>query len=221
MDITKERKAKRLAANIPDKLSANAYNLAIGLTILYGFLVNAIIVFTCGEFFASINYLVFIVGYFVCCILGILITASDNPFLSFVGYNLVVVPIGAVLAVCLPSYFITDILSAIIVTGTVVAVMMIIATSFPSAFSGMGTTLFIALSVSILAEFVATLLGYSGALFDWAFVVIFSLYIGYDWHKAQLYAKTLDNALDSALDIYLDIINLFVRILDLISKKKR
>jgi len=221
MNITKERKAKRLAANIPDKLSANMYNFAIGACILYGFIVNAIIVFTCSNFFASMNYIVFIVGYFVSCILGILVSRSDNPIMSFIGYNLVVVPIGALLAVCLPSYYVTDILSAIIVTGTVVAVMMIIATSFPNAFSGMGITLFIALSVSIVVELIAMLLGYSGKLFDWIFVVIFSLYIGYDWHKAQLYAKTLDNALDSALDIYLDIINLFVRILDLISKKKR
>ena len=50
--------------------------------------------------------------------------------------------------------------------------------------------------------------------------VIFSLYIGYDYWKAQQYPKTVDNAVDSALDIYLDIINLFMRILSILGNGK-
>lgn len=48
---------------------------------------------------------------------------------------------------------------------------------------------------------------------------IFSLYIGYDWVKAQMYVKTVDNAVDSALDIYLDIINLFLQLLRILGSK--
>ena len=48
--------------------------------------------------------------------------------------------------------------------------------------------------------------------------MIFSLYIGYDWYRAQAYPKTLDNAVDSAIDLYIDIVNLFLRILALMSR---
>ena len=61
--------------------------------------------------------------------------------------------------------------------------------------------------------------GYGGNIFNWFFIIIFSLYIGYDWHVAQSYSKTVDNAIDSAIDLYLDLINLFLRILDILDRK--
>ena len=82
----------------------------------------------------------------------------------------------------------------------------------------MGTALFVALLVSLVAEIIAVFMGYGGDLFNWIFVVLFSLYIGYDWHRAQMYPKTIDNAIDSALDIYLDVINLFIRLLEIFGK---
>ena len=84
----------------------------------------------------------------------------------------------------------------------------------------MGRTLFIALLVGIVAELVATFLfHYTGAAFDWIFVILFSAYIGYDVAKSQIYPKTVDNAVDCALDIYLDIINIFIRLLAILSRK--
>ena len=50
--------------------------------------------------------------------------------------------------------------------------------------------------------------------------VIFSLYIGYDWLRAQEKVKTLDNALDCALDIYLDIIVVFLKLLKILSRNQ-
>ena len=51
-----------------DEISARTYNMIIGGITLYGLLVNAIMVATCHEFAASINPLVMIIGYFICCI---------------------------------------------------------------------------------------------------------------------------------------------------------
>ena len=217
--MTDDRKLERLNSGLPDTLSENAYNLVIGGCLLYGFIVNALIVWLCGDFFANMNYLVFIIGYFVLCFAGIIIsTKSTNPAVSFLGYNMVVVPIGAVLSVCLPGYAFKEILLAIIITGAVVGIMTVLATTKPKLFSKMGPTLLIALGVGLLGEVISMLLGYTGNVFNWIFVIIFSLYIGYDWHKAQMYPKTLDNAVDSALDLYLDIINLFIRLLNLIKR---
>jgi FtsH-binding integral membrane protein len=157
---------------------------------------------------------------FISAILGIAIaTHSSNPFISFIGYNLVVLPIGALLSISLQGYSAFNVLSAMIMTGVTVGIMVLWAVINPKFFAGMGRTLFFSLLVGLLVEIVATLMGYRGAIFDWFFVIIFSLYIGYDWCKAQGYSKTLDNAVDSALDIYLDIINLFIRILEIMGKK--
>ena len=54
---------------------------------------------------------------------------------------------------------------------------------------------------------------------DWIAAGIFSLYISYDIHRSQQFAKAVDNAVDSALDIYLDLANLFIRLLSILARK--
>ena len=212
----KEARMKSEGAIVSDQ----KYNIIIGAMLLYGFIMNAIMVLLTGQFFMEMNPIVFLIGYFVSALIGsIMVNVSKNPIVSFIGYNLIVVPIGALLSICLPGYSIGLILSAIIVTAVIAAIMMLLGSMFPQFFSKIGLTLFIALLVGIIAEFVAMLLGYGGDIFNWIFVIIFSLYMGYDWYRAQAYPKTVDNAIDSAVDLYLDIINIFVRLLEIFGKK--
>ena len=215
---SKERRNERFKSH--ENLSEKTYNLVIGACLLYGFALNALMVKFLSPVFRGMNPIALLVGYFVLCLAGILVSRSRNPGLSFLGYNLVVVPIGAVLAVILPEYSADTVLTAVVVTGIVVAVMMLLATLLPNLFSRIGFALFIALAVSVIVELVAMLLGFYGGIFDWIFVVIFSLYIGFDWYRAQQFPKSLDNAIDCVLDLYLDIINLFLRILSLISRSR-
>jgi FtsH-binding integral membrane protein len=39
-------------------------------------------------------------------------------------------------------------------------------------------------------------------------------------YRAQRYPKTADNAVDCAVDIYLDIINLFLRLLRILGRRR-
>ena len=221
LNANNRRKARMQGA---DSISPSAYNLIIGAVLLYGFVVNAVIVWLFGESLVSFvanNYIVFLLLYFVMSIAGIIISQkATNPFMSFLGYNLVVVPIGAVVCVSVSGQYISDILLAIVTTGAVTAIMMILGATFPRVFAKMGRTLAISLLVGVIANFIAILFGYSGTLFNWFFVIIFSLYIGFDWQKAQMFPKTADNAVDSALDLYLDIINLFLQLLRIISRSR-
>ena len=89
----------------------------------------------------------------------------------------------------------------------------------PNLFKGMGTTLGVVLLISLVVEIFCLLVGISTGFFDFLFVIVFSLYIGYDWYKAQQLDRTKDNAIDVALEIYLDIINLFLRLLSLFGKR--
>ena len=215
-----KRKEERMHQQLADDskiISAPIYNFVIGMMLLYGFVMNAVLTASAGNIVASINPIVFIIIYFVCGIIGsIIVKASHKPIFSFLGYNLIAVPIGAVLTLIIPEYPVQQIISAIVIVACVSAGMMVASMIFPHVFSKMGPALFFSLLFAILAEIIASLLGYRGDLFNWIAVVIFSLYIGYDWNKAQNYPKTIDNAIDSAVDLYLDIINLFIRILDLL-----
>ena len=212
-----ERKLARLNSGLPDELTYVSYNMILGACVVYGLFVNALIVTFLGRYFANVNYLVILIGYLVCAFAGVFITRSQNPVTSFIGYNLVVLPIGILLSVLLPNYMASDIQLAIDLTGIITVVMLIAASSFPWIFEKLGRVLFMSLIVTLIASFGAFLLGFRGIVWTYVGVVIFTLYIGYDWYKAQMYPKTLDNAIDCALDIYLDIINLFLRLLSIIS----
>ena len=221
MESSKERKLARLNSGISDTISAQQYNLILGGCILYGLLLNLLIVICFGDFFAVIDPLVFTIGYFIFCFLGVYLANSDSPLTSFLGYNLVVLPIGALLSIALPDYAAADIRLAILLTTIIAAVMMTLSTLFPQFFAGLGSALLFSLVIGVVAELICLLFGCHPSFFNWAFVLLFTLYIGYDWYKAQAYPKTLDNAIDSALDIYLDLINLFIRILKILSKKRK
>lgn len=201
-------------------ISARMYNLVIGAVIVYGVFVNALICRYMAPFFYSMNWLVLLIGYFVLCMVGISITyKSRNPLVSFIGYNFVVVPVGAVLSVALQGYSSAVIFEAFVITTGITLTMMFVSTMFPGTFAGMGRMLFVGLLGLLVAQLICMLFGIYPQVISYVAAVIFSLYIGYDWVKAQMYVKTVDNAVDSALDIYLDIINLFLRILSIVGNR--
>lgn len=219
------RKEERLNSGIVDAISDRTFNAVMCGTLLWGFIVNAFMVAYLAEpimaFVAGMRPLVFFIGYAVMAFAGILIAQlSNNPIVSFLGFNLLVAPMGVMLCLLLPGLPAAIVSKALLLTGLVTASMILLGLMRPQLFLGLGRTLFIALLVGVVVEVVATfLLHYNGTAFDWLFVIIFSGYIGYDIARSQVYPKTVDNAIDCALDIYLDIINLFIRILSILSRR--
>ncbi len=224
-DTFTNRKQLRLESGEADRLSARSYNLALTGLLAYGLLLNAVIVYYFAyplmNALQGVSPWLLLAGYLVPTFLGIVLAAkSQNPAVSFVGYNLVVLPIGIMLSLVIPGLPAGIVVKAMALTGMVTVTMALISLVRPQLFLGLGRTLVIALVVGLVAELVATFLfGYRGQIFDWFFVLLFSGYIGYDVAKSQAYPKTLDNAVDSALDIYLDVINLFIRLLSILSHR--
>jgi len=216
-EFTEKRKSYMFEQN--EKLDARTYNILIGLCLLYGFVINALMVNYLTPVFLKINIILLIVGYFVLCFVGIALTNSRNPITSFLGYNFIVVPVGVVLSVALAEYNSDIIFKAFVATSMIVGVMTLLAIVMPKIFLSLGKTLFISLLCCIVVElFMLFFLGMSPTWMDWLVVLIFSAYIGYDWQKANEYPKTLDNAIDSSVDLYLDIINIFIRLLSIFGK---
>lgn len=225
LDTFDSRKKVRLESGEADRLSARWYNLTLTGMLAYGLILNAVMVYYFAyplmQAFANVSGWVLLLLYLIPTLLGVYLAAkSANPAVSFLGYNLVVLPIGVMLALIVPGLPVGIVFKAMLLTAMVTLTMMLLAVVRPQIFLGLGRTLLITLVVGLVLEVIATFLfHYSGSLFDWLFVIVFSGYIGYDVAKSQAYPKTLDNAIDSALDIYLDVINLFIRLLSILSRK--
>jgi len=113
------------------------------------------------------------------------------------------------------------IMQALTITGAVTVAMMAAATVNPGFFLKLGRVLFFSLLILIVGGLVTTfILKVNTTIFTWLGAGIFTLYIGYDWARANQAQKTLNNAIDIASALFLDIINLFLRIVELLGKKR-
>ena len=204
-------------------ISARAYNGIMLGVLLWGLLVNVVLCATLGDVVSRINPIVFTILYVICAFAGIMIAGgSDKPIISFLGYNMVVIPFGLVISALVEIYGGIEsqiVMYAFLYTLVITLGMTGSALAFPQLFSKLGGALAGILLGLLVCEIVLLILGLSQSVSDWVAAGLFSLYIGYDVYRSQQFPKTVDNAVDCALDIYLDIANLFIRILRLLAKK--
>lgn len=205
------------------EISSAQYNFIIGLTLCWGFLVNWFMVVNIDPHtILSVNPWLFFGGYIVSCMAGVyLFRRSAIPLVSFIGYNLVVVPFGLVVNVVVSRYDTQLVQDAIRITGMVTLGMMCLASIFPAFFQRIAGALFIALLLTVVVEVVEIFVfNMHHGIIDWIVAAIFCGYIGVDWGRANRIPKTVDNAIDSAAALYMDIINLFLRILRILGSRR-
>ncbi len=214
-------KAARLQSFEGLKLNENTYNLVIGLVLLWGIMINVVM----SNFFMTqimmippIAVLIIYLAGSIGCML--VIYKSDVPVVSFLGFTGLSIAMGLLVTYYI-SYFTKETVTrAFLMTAMVTLVMILISSIKPAFFLSIGRALIIALIATIVIEVLAALIFKSSMVItDYIVALIFCGFIGYDWAKAQVYPKTLDNAIDSAADIYVDVVNLFIRILSIMGKK--
>ena len=210
----------RMNAAAGSIISARMYNLLIGAVLLYGFAMNLVMIRFLTGFALSIQPIPMLIGYMVLSFIGTkLVNSSRNPFVSFLGYNLVVLPIGFLLTRVLIYYDPGLVFRAMVVTGCVTGIMMLVAGLFPVFFRRLGRVLFMSLISLIVVEVLAMIFGwFVFGVTDLLAAVIFCGYIAVEWVHAQDAPKTVDNAIDVAAMLYVSIINLFLRILSIMSR---
>lgn len=224
---SKARREERLNAYYAEEdiIDEKKYNLVLGGVVLEGLIVNYILCLTVGNVYDYINPIAFFIGYLILGFLGIFIAQkSKNPFISFIGYNMLVVPCGLTVSTCVYMYGGVDssvVREAFLLTAIITATMVAASTIFPGFFATIGKALFGCLFGCFIAGIIALIIGIDQTIISFAAAVVFSFYIGYDFYRAQQFEKTYDNAVDCALDIYLDIINLFLRLIRILGKKSR
>lgn len=225
MSMASERKAEMKVFHSDDVIvSDRIYNLTLGATVLWGVAMNIILCIFCGDFVSRVNPYIFIIAYITLALGGQAISyKSKNPVISFIGYNMVVVPVGLVVA-SLVSYYggvgAEEVELAFLFTAIITGCMISLSIIYPGFFSRIGGLLFSGLIGLVLSGIVMTIFGIDSYIYSWIGAIIFSLYIGYDYYVAQRYIKTVDNAVDSAISLYLDITNLFLDLLRILGRKK-
>ncbi len=226
LSILNERKLARLSAEygLDDVIDRQRYNVIMGGIVVYGLVVNLILCKAVPNVYEFINPLLFFIIYLVLVIAGTAMSAkSSSPIISFIGYNMVVVPCGLIVSMSVQLYggLESDIVSqAFLYTLCITGIMIAASMLWPSVFETIGRYLFAGLIAILIGSIVGIFINGVFNLMSWLGALLFSLYIGYDFYRAQQYTPTLDNAVDCALDIYLDIINLFLRLLRIMGRRR-
>ncbi len=220
-------KQSKYAGEGEQVVSERTFNLIIGGMLLWGFFLNFITVSLFGDrvvrLLYDMNPLVFLVGYFVLVLAGNALVVRGSTALSFLGYTMIAAPIGMLVCLCVQGVPVSTVKSAVLITAIVTLSFMIAATVFTGFFLSLGRVLFFSLLFTIVGGLINLLLfrGRGYGLYEWLGAGIFSLYIGYDWARANTCAPTVHNAVRLSASLYLDIINLFLRILSIMSRSKR
>ncbi len=206
-----------------DEVSAQSFYGALTLSLLWGLIGTAVIAHKAIEMHYNPTLMGIIMLGLVVPIIGILIAVnSDNPILSFIGYNMIVVPFGIIIGPAVNHYSPDVVRNAFALTAMITFFMGFMGTCFPGLFKKMGAPLFLALGGLVMVRFAQLFIPELAHLrvVDYIGAGIFSLYIGYDMYRASEVAKTLDNAVDISVDLYLDIINLFLNLLEILGSSE-
>ena len=208
-------------------VSTRVYNGVIVAVLLWGLLVNWLLCKYVGNYtniFPKMSPIAFVIAYLVVAIIGVVMTnKAKNAAVTFIGYNLVVVPFGLVISTLVESYVTkgqTNVVTlAFLYTMLIAVAMLATVIMFPRLFEKVGGVLGAVLGGLILCEIVLLILGVRQQWICWLAAGLFSIYLGYDIYRSQQYPKTIKNAMASALDIYMDMANLFIRLLEILGKK--
>jgi hypothetical protein len=213
-----------IAATGTDEISTEKFNTIIAVMLFYGFAVNAILCFAFGDSIINLalgHPAAYLLIYFVGVIVGMIICRkTENPVVGFIGYNLIVVPMGIFITPFLQYSGIDTVRYAFCVMGVCMMLMIGLAQVYPKFFLSIGRMLFACLLIGLVGELVMWCLNLATGIFDFIFVGIFLGYIGFDWAVAQNYPKTKTSAIRAAYMIYVDLINLLIRLIRIISKER-
>ena len=205
-----------------DSISPSMFYAIIAFVLVWGFGLTAFL----ADYAINIGFMpdlltIIFVG-LVVPIIGIIVACkSNNAIISFIGYNLIVGPLGFLLGPVLNQYSPDVVKNALEITFACTVVFGVLGIVFPSFFSKIGRVLFVSLLsllvIRVLQIFIPSL---DFVWIDYLAALLFSLYIGFDMYRANTMQKTFDNAVDICVDFYLDILNLFLIILRILGKSK-
>lgn len=175
-----------------------------------------------GRLFSG-NPLIALIASIVATIGGIILMSvgksKQSVPLSLVGYVLFSLTFGITLSLALQRYDVGTITYAFAITACVSGIFLVAGVTFPQVFSRIGGALVIGLIAVTLVELVAVMFFHaSQTIFDYIVIVLFCGFLGYDSYCMSIDEPTVPNAIFYASDIYIDIVNILIRVLDILNK---
>ena len=205
-------------ATLSPTISRSKFNSVFGLSLILGLATTVLSAMFLTPILTTLNFAVSMgVCIAVLLVSSILVHVVKRPAINAVLFGAAAVAMGGLVGVVAATYSLTSILYAVGITGGVTVLMGIMATAFPNVVRKLGSFLFLALIADLIISLVCMFILHLpiGGWMTWAMTIVFSLYIGYDFVKAQESEPTVSNAIDNAATVYIDIVNLFLRILEL------
>ncbi|MBO7674977.1 MAG: US12 family protein [Atopobiaceae bacterium] len=173
--------------------------------------------------FFSGNPLIPLIAFVVATILGIILMSvgksKQNVGLSAVGYVLFSLTFGFTVSLALQRYDVGTITYAFAITACVSGIFLVAGVTFPQVFSRIGGVLIVGLIGVMVVEFVAiTFFHADQTIFDYIVIALFCGFLGYDSYRMSVDDPTVPNAIYHASDIYIDIVNILIRVLDILDR---
>lgn len=211
------------------RLSPRMFNLAVSGLIFLGFCVMGLGTYYTGTMdFAKAMSSVggsfgFMVLTLVGTVAGIFIMSAgasrQSAAISLVGYALFASTFGLLSSVALVRYDLPTINTAFAATAAITFVFGALGVTFPQVFKRVGGVCCGVLMALLLVEIVLAVMGVSQTITDYIVVIVFAGFIGYDTYTATQVEPTLPNAVMVATNLFMDIINVFLRILDIVGRR--
>ena len=204
------------------EMSPRAYNLAMSALIFLGFCaMGAGAYFTGTMSFARMMMsgaaLPLVFGSFI--VMMSAAASKQSVGLSLAGYAIFASTFGLTASFGLANYDLPTINTAFIATAAITFVFGALGVTFPKFFQRVYGIGFGILLATILVEIVLMFMGVSQTITDLIVIVVFAGFIGYDTYVATTVPPTLPNAVLMASNLFVDIINVFLRILNILGRR--
>lgn len=208
-----------------DQVKPRVYALALGASLTW-----AVFLVASGARI-SLNWqygLGLVLFTFILSIAGIILfTHSEKPLISLIGVSILSFFMGLSIGPVIAYYQVNDVITALVLTVAVTLGMAVLGVLLPNVIAKLSGILFVGLLILLVGYFsvgILSIFGISNAgaltVLDWLALVIFSLYIWYDWSRAMKLPKTIDNAIDVSGALIVDIVNLFLTLLRILGRSR-
>lgn len=197
-------------------ITDSMFNLIVGATLTWGFLMNYFIVQSLSFEWVVQNSVWISILYLISAFSGhALFEKSDNPIISFIGYNMIVLPVGVLLVPITEGHDANVLQTVFLQTALITGIMMALGSMFPKFFAktvGVVSTVVLAIVLSHLASMI--FFGETfGVWYEYVIIIGMSIFIGFYWSYSMSCEKTVDKAIDTAGLLYLPIINIMSALL--------
>ncbi len=199
--------SKNIVINAPYK-EAKLYWISLIIILISSFLINFLVsIFFDTKTIMSNNF----IEMFASSIIGILLTKfSSKAIISYIGYLMVIIPVGIGIAAYAPEYSYLMIIKSVYLTTILILFMIFIGFFLSNFFISINEILFVTFISLIIAKFIIINRETTFVIKDWIIATISLGFIASTYITALEEDKAkINNAISRAIIFYYSIIILF------------